>query len=210
MGENLVENYGWSKEPEAVASCGYIVPEILAILKKLGVTRILDIGAGNGKLCSVLATKGFQIVGAEYDKEGVEIARLRYPQISFYRVDVSEDPALLMEHEEKFDAVVSTEVVEHLFSPHFLPIYAKAVLKDGGYLIVTTPYHGYIKNLLLSLFNKWDFHHTALWHGGHIKFWSRATLSRLLEENGFDMVRFSGVGRLPYLWKSMVLVARKS
>ena len=83
------------------------------------------------------------------------------------------------------------------------------VLKPGGYLLVTTPYHGYLKNLALSVFGKWDKHHTALWHGGHIKFWSQATLTQLLSENGFRVDNFFGVGRLPYLWKSMVLVARK-
>jgi hypothetical protein len=49
-----------------------------------------------------------------------------------------------------------------------------------------------------------------LWHGGHIKFWSRATLSQLLRDNGFTVIDFSGVGRVPYLWKSMVLVAQKT
>jgi hypothetical protein len=72
-----------------------------------------------------------------------------------------------------------------------------------------TPYHGYLKNLALSVFDKWDFHHTPLWHGGHIKFWSKRTLTQLLTDSGFDVVEFHGVGRLPYLWKSMVLVATK-
>jgi 2-polyprenyl-6-hydroxyphenyl methylase/3-demethylubiquinone-9 3-methyltransferase len=66
-----------------------------------------------------------------------------------------------------------------------------------------------LKNLALSIANKWDFHHTPLWHGGHIKFWSRKTLSQLLTEGGFEVVGFHGVGRLPLLWKSMVIVARK-
>lgn len=44
---------------------------------------------------------------------------------------------------------------------------------------------------------------------GHIKYWSRPTLTRLMHENGFAVRRFHGVGRLPYLWKSMILVAQK-
>lgn len=116
---------------------------------------------------------------------------------------------LAKENGEKFDAVISSEVVEHLYSPHLLPIYAKAALKERGYLIVTTPYHGYLKNLALSITNKWDFHHTPLLHGGHIKFWSRSTLSTLLSANGFDVLQFHGVGRLPFLWKSFVIVAQK-
>jgi len=143
------------------------------------------------------------------DEQGVKIAKESYGGIPFYRLDVDEDADLLLSHEKPFNAVVSTEVIEHLYSPHSLPIYAGKVLHSGGYLVISTPYHGYLKNLLLSIFNKWDFHHTPLWCGGHIKFWSRATLTKLLEQNGFTVTGFSGVGRLPYVWKSMILVARK-
>ena len=209
MSNNVVDEYGWSSE-QGPHSCGYITPRILDVLKSIKVKRILDIGSGNGKLCSELNNSGYAVAGVEYDKQGVEIAKRSYPSINFYNYGVQDDPNLLMNDEELFDAVVSTEVIEHLFSPHQLPMYAKGVLKEGGYLVLTTPYHGYLKNLALSLFNKWDSHHTPLWHGGHIKFWSRKTLKQLLEENGFIEVGFSGVGRVPYLWKSMVMVARKA
>lgn len=209
MADNVVDNYGWSSV-DGPNSCGYITPKILSVLKELGVKRVLDLGSGNGKFCSELYRAGYEAVGVEYDKEGVNIARSNYPDVHFYNYGVQDDPADLLAQERSFDAVVSTEVIEHLFSPHLLPVYAKAVLRDGGYLIVSTPYHGYLKNLALSVLNKWDSHHTVLWHGGHIKFWSRATLTKLLEEKGFDVISFSGVGRYPYLWKSMVLIGQKA
>ncbi|MGI8567926.1 MAG: class I SAM-dependent methyltransferase [Methylocella sp.] len=115
---------------------------------------------------------------------------------------VQDDPRLLLSQEKPFDAVVSTEVIEHLFSPHLLPQYAAAVLKEGGYLLITTPYHGYLKNLALSIFDKWDFHHPVLRNGGHIKFWSQATLTELLSQNGFRVIAFGGVGRFPYCGKA--------
>jgi hypothetical protein len=87
-------------------------------------------------------------------------------------------------------------------------MFARKLLPVGGYLVISTPYHGYLKNIALSIFNKWDKHHTVLWHGGHIKFWSRKTLTQLLQDNGFEVVGFVGAGRFPYLWKSMILVAR--
>jgi 2-polyprenyl-3-methyl-5-hydroxy-6-metoxy-1,4-benzoquinol methylase len=208
MTENVVDDYGWSSS-KGPQSCGYIAPRILEILKKLNVKRVLDLGSGNGALCAQISSAGYKVVGVEYDKEGVDVARTTHSEISFYNFGVQDNPATLLNSEQVFDVVVSTEVIEHLFSPHLLPIYARGVLKQGGYLIVTTPYHGYLKNLALAIFGKWDHHHTVLWHGGHVKFWSRATLTQLLSENGFEVVDFSGVGRLPYLWKSMVLIAKK-
>ena len=112
--------------------------------------------------------------------------------------------------EGHFDAVVSTEVIEHLYSPHLLPRFAWHCLKPGGLLIVSTPYHGYFKNVALALLGKWDHHHTVLKHGGHIKFFSRTTLTNLLVDEGFIPQKFLGVGRLPWFWCSMILVMRKA
>jgi 2-polyprenyl-3-methyl-5-hydroxy-6-metoxy-1,4-benzoquinol methylase len=143
----------------------------------------------------------------EYDSKGCEIARSQYPGTTFYNLGVQDDPEAIVATEGLFDVVVSTEVVEHLFSPHLLPQFARRLLRENGKLIVSTPYHGYLKNLALSLAGKWDHHHTVLWHGGHIKFFSRETLTKLLEDNGFRVLSFHGVGRAPLLWKSMILVA---
>jgi 2-polyprenyl-3-methyl-5-hydroxy-6-metoxy-1,4-benzoquinol methylase len=207
MSENVVDDYGWqSPEPE---SCGYITPEVIRILNSLNVKRVCDIGAGNGALVGMLSSIGYEAAGIEYDKNGVAIAKKNYPSVNFYNLGVQDDPAPVLQSEAAlFDAVVSTEVVEHLFSPHLLPVFAGKLLRKQGYLVVSTPYHGYLKNIALAIFNKWDSHHAPLWHGGHIKFWSRKTLTRLLEENGFKVIEFRGAGRLPWLWKSMILVAQ--
>ena len=74
--------------------------------------------------------------------------------------------------------------------------------------IISTPYHGYLKNLVLALSGRLDAHFTALWDGGHIKFWSKRTLRILLEEVGFEKIAF-GVGRIPLLAKSMIVTAEK-
>lgn len=151
------------------------------------------------------------MVGAEYDAEGYRIASQAHPGIRFYNLGVQDDPSeLLSDRDAGFDAVVSTEVIEHLYSPQLLPRFAHQVLKPGGYLVLTTPFHGYLKNLALSILGKWDAHHSPLWEGGHIKFWSRPTLTRLLVGAGFEVVDFLGVGRVPYLWKSMIFVARRN
>ncbi len=208
MTDNSVTSYGWSSATPPHSS-GYISPAIIRRLRDLGATRVLDLGAGNGGMCGDLSTAGFDVVGVEHDAQGVEIARATHPSVPFHRHSVEDDPALLLQKERSFDVVISTEVIEHLYAPHKLPQFARAVLKEGGYLIVTTPYHGYLKNLALALTGHWDKHHTALWHGGHIKFFSRGTLADLLRESGFDIVSFSGVGRFRWLWKSMLMVARK-
>lgn len=208
MPEHTIANFGW-RTAEETSATGYIAPRVEEILEGLGARRVADLGAGNGVICGRLSAKGYEVVGVEYDKAGVDIARTAFPSAKFYHFSFEDDPADLLASESPFDAVVSTEVLEHLYFPHHLPIYAGAILKPGGHLIVSAPYHGYLKNLALSLFDAWDHHHTTLWDGGHIKFWSRKTLTALLEGNGFKVVGFRGAGRCAYLWKSMILVAKK-
>lgn len=74
------------------------------------------------------------------------------------------------------------EVIEHLYQPRAFVLFIRSILEasGGGQFIVTTPYHGYLKNLTIALANKMDYHLSALWEGGHIKFWSRRTLAILL------------------------------
>lgn len=71
--------------------------------------------------------------------------------------------------------------------------------------IISTPYHGYIKNLAVALFDRSNYHFCPWWEGGHIKFWSRSTLTTLLREEGFNNFIFYGLGHFPYLWKIMLI-----
>jgi 2-polyprenyl-3-methyl-5-hydroxy-6-metoxy-1,4-benzoquinol methylase len=200
--------YGWGSAAPP-HSCAYLVPVVISALRNLGVRRVLDVGAGNGALCGALSLAGFEVVGLEADEEGVAVARRTHPGVVFHRASIDEDLSAALAREAPFDAVVSTEVIEHLYAPQRLPAVAARALAPRGYLVISTPYHGYLKNLALSLADKWDHHHTALWQGGHIKFFSRRTLTALVEGQGFDVVGFRGIGRLPFLWKTMLLTARR-
>jgi 2-polyprenyl-6-hydroxyphenyl methylase/3-demethylubiquinone-9 3-methyltransferase len=198
--------YGWS-DTVPPCSCAYLVEPVVRLCRELGARRVVDIGCGNGALAAALVAAGFEVTGCDDDRDGIELARRATPAARFEVVGVYDDPAKLGATD--FDVAVSTEVIEHLFRPSALPRFAAAVLKPRGHLILTTPYHGYLKNLALSLANGWDRHFSPLWDGGHIKFWSPATISQLLIQEAYDVVRVTGSGRLPWFWKSMIAVARK-
>lgn len=206
-----VKDYGWISD-QASDCNDFIAPKIIEICRQLEIQRILDMGCGNGVISGRLVKNNFDVTACDTDQKGIEIAKKSLPGINFKILGVYDDPALLGEND--FDAIISTEVIEHLFLPSYLPKFAKAVLKDSGYLIISTPYHGYLKNLALSIFDKWDVHHQSLNDGAHIKFFSRKTLTYLLEQEGFKVCKFYGVGNIgvgyiPYLWNSMILVAQK-
>lgn len=185
----------------------YLQPALSSMLDKNINRWILDVGCGNGYLVSHLVKQGFNAYGTDASQKGIAIAKREYPD-RFFVHDISNGSLPTELELLKFDTIISTEVIEHLYDPEGFVDFCKSVIKKNGELIISTPYHGYLKNLVLSVFNKWDTHLGPAWHGGHIKFWSRKTLSQLLTDKGFTIITFKGCGRFPYFWKSMVIKSK--
>lgn len=186
----------------------YILPELIRWLGKVTEKGcpIFEIGAGNGSLANVLSELGYVLTGVEPSGQGVAIANQAYPHLKISKGSGYDD---LAASHGTYPMVISIEVIEHVYAPRLFARRCFDLLEPGGYLILSTPYHGYWKNLALALTGRLDTHFTALWDHGHIKFWSTKTLSCLLEEAGFQDIEISRAGRIPPLAKSMIAVARK-
>lgn len=167
---------------------------------------MFDLGCGNGSVAGAVALAGWDVTGVDPSAEGIAHAQRRYPNLRLEEGSAYDD---LVARFGRFPVVTSLEVVEHVYAPRRYAATMFALLEPGGTAIVSTPYHGYWKNLALALSGKMDSHFTALWDHGHIKFWSVKTLGVLLREAGFVDIRFERVGRIPALAKSMIAVARR-
>jgi 2-polyprenyl-3-methyl-5-hydroxy-6-metoxy-1,4-benzoquinol methylase len=172
------------------------------------IRRVLDAGCGNGNLSARIAAAGLDVTGFDMSPSGIWYAQGAFEGLHFEVASAYED--LRERFDNPFDACVCVEVIEHLYDPRAFVDRIYEVLRPGGLFVLTTPYHGYVKNLALAVTGKMDSHYGALWDGGHIKFWSRASLTALLEERGFRVIGFEGAGRVPLLWKSMILTGCKS
>lgn len=171
-------------------------------------TRVLDVGCGNGYTCGEFLRRGCKVVGIDLSEQGIALARRTYPEARF-EVLAADENILRNLGESPFNLVVSTEVVEHLYAPRKWARGCFNALRPGGKFICTTPYHGYLKNLLISIRGGWDKHANPLWDGGHIKLWSKRTLAGLLNDVGFAKLEIAGAGRIPGLWMTMVVRATK-
>ena len=201
------QEYGY-KTADPCHTFYYIHPQLLSLLDKNINKCILDLGCGNGYIANFLISKGFNVYGTDASDDGISIAREKNPDRFFIQDFSTGELPEELQH-LKFDTIISTEVIEHLYDPYkFVEMCKKILSESKGELIVSTPYHGYFKNLMLSIFNKWDMHISPLWQGGHIKFWSKNTLTQLLNEFGFKVTAFRGCGRMPYFWMSMIIKAK--
>ena len=206
-----VPQYEYAQSGE-ISSNSYLLPVLRDCLSDCR-EPILDLGCGNGWIARQLIDSGLNVYGVDASASGVRIANSAAPG-HFFELDVQSGHLPPELESISFNTIISTEVIEHLYDPRSFVDFAKRILekegRSGGRLILTTPYHGYLKNLMLAITGRMDAHFTALWDGGHIKFFSRLTLESLLLERGFVIDRFEGAGRFPYFWKSMVIAARQA
>lgn len=198
------------EDGELNASHHYLLPSLLDVLGSLKLSedrkRVFELGCGNGAVAEVLTQHGYQVIGVDTSVQGIGQAQRRHPHLS---LELGSAYDCLADTYGRFPVVISLEVVEHLYAPRVFAKTLYDLVEPSGTAIVSTPYHGYWKNLALALTGKLDQHFTALLDHGHIKFWSIPTLTQLLQEAGFGSITFHRVGRMPPLAKSMIAVARK-
>jgi 2-polyprenyl-3-methyl-5-hydroxy-6-metoxy-1,4-benzoquinol methylase len=194
----------------ALRGChAYVLPEIQRLCAGLAPgSRVLDVGCGNGSLAREFARMGHRVTGVDMSEGGIEIARRNCPEGRFELLTADRE-VLANLGEEPFDLVMSVEVIEHLYDPKAFLEGCYLATTSGGMFLCSTPYHGYVKNLAISLKDGWDRHADPLDDGGHIKFFSEKTLRKAVLNAGFQRPEFFFAGRLPLLWKSMILTARK-
>ena len=197
--------------PDAKPTCAnaYLWP----LLKKEIATRTwgprkkaFDLGCGNGATCEMLGNLGFEVVGVDISKSGIDQAKISFPHL---RCEVGSAYDDLAGKYGSFDLVVSLEVIEHCIDPRAFATTFMSLIAIGGMGMLSTPYHGYLKNLALAVSGKMDAHFTALWDGGHVKFFSMRSLGALMHEVGAERIRFEHVGRIRQLAKSMVAIVER-
>jgi 2-polyprenyl-6-hydroxyphenyl methylase/3-demethylubiquinone-9 3-methyltransferase len=205
-----IDGYRW-KNASPTCAHNYLLPALEKLVSRLeqkGIElRAFDLGCGNGAIANWLASRGWEVVGVDASTEGIAQANKHYPELRLEQGSAYDDLAMRY---GQFPLVLSLEVVEHVYAPRDYAKTLFALVQPGGHAIISTPYHGYLKNLALALTGKMDKHFTALWDHGHIKFWSIKTLKILLSEQGFMDISIHRVGRIPPLAKSMIAAISKN
>ena len=119
----------------------YLLPTLMEELDRLPSNRkrIFDVGCGNGSVAGALASRGWEPVGVDPSEAGIAEARKAYPDLSLQIGSAYDD---LADRYGNCPAVISLEVVEHLYSPRTYAKTLSSLLEPGGTAFVSTPYHG--------------------------------------------------------------------
>ncbi|HRD57529.1 MAG TPA: methyltransferase domain-containing protein [Ferruginibacter sp.] len=172
---------------------------------------VLDVGCGNGVISRSLGAKGFNVYGIDVSEKTIEKARQlnTLPNVKF---DVISAEQLVAEG-KKYNAVICSEVLEHLNQPGGLLQVLHQSIADDGVLIVTVPNGNGPRELLvtrpvISMQKKNNF----LWkmvqkikkilgYSGstaqsdasdltHVQFFTKKSLTALANENQFKIIQY--------------------
>lgn len=146
--------------------------------------RVLDVGCAEGRFAAELARAGAAVVGIDVAEEPLRRARSRHPELDV-RLVPEEGPWDL--DDVSFDVVWAGEVLEHVLDTAAWLSEVRRVLRSGGSLLVTTPAHEPLTLARLALSKRAFAAHFDP-RGDHLRFYSRDTLTQLLEEFGFQAI----------------------
>lgn len=101
--------------------------------------KVLDIGCGNGNMSLALGSLGYAVTGIDIDQLSIDHAAAlnTFANVKFEVNDANSLPVI-----DEFDAVVCSEVLEHLIQPGKLLQTIYRILKPGGVFVATVP-NGY-------------------------------------------------------------------
>jgi SAM-dependent methyltransferase len=108
--------------------------------------RILEAGAGSGRVLKFLADRGYHnVVGIELNRAAVDEFNRRYPELEMVQGDLLDMPF----EADTFDAVVSYGVVEHFYDLGPVPALRaiRRVLRVGGTAVITVPSVNFLRRL---------------------------------------------------------------
>lgn len=173
--------------------------------------RILDVGCGNGVISRHLGRAGFNVLGIDVSDKTIETAKslTNLPNVQFMKMSAE----ALVASGEKYDAVICSEVLEHLHQPGSLLQVLYQSLTENGKLIVTVPNGNgprelFVTKPILNLRKKnnwmWRFVlklksnmgysgttvQSAADNLDHIQFFTRKELDKLSHKHGFKITGF--------------------
>ena len=158
--------------------------------------NILDIGCDKGDFLLKIKEdrKIGNIFGTDISTRLIEKCKEVFPDIKGNFSVQNIDNGLNFEN-DSFDLITMIAVLEHVFDPIFAIKEVARILKHRGIFIVEVPNVAFIRYRINLLFGirpgtSWGYG----WDGGHLGYFTRRDLKKLLKESGFEILNVTGSG----------------
>lgn len=173
--------------------------------------KILDVGCGNGVISRHLGRYGFNVTGIDVSGKAIEIAKSlnTHNNVKFEKKSAEE----LVAQGEKYDAIICSEVLEHLTNPDALLEVLNKSLAQNGKLVITVPNgkgpreslvtkpflkmrskNNWVWRMIVSVKKKLGYSGTTVQSAAdnldHIQFFSKKDIQRLSVKHNLKIISF--------------------
>jgi 2-polyprenyl-3-methyl-5-hydroxy-6-metoxy-1,4-benzoquinol methylase len=212
------------KDVEDFKRLDFIVDSIKSLNKPDA--KILDIGCGNGNISLALGSLGFNVTGVDIDPSSIEKARRlnKFPNVKFDVLDAN-----AFDVTDEFDAIVCSEVLEHLEDPSDLVQSIFQILKKEGVLVATVPNGWGPREVFITKPMQWLHknkidgamlkfkkilgysNHTQQSSNPdltHVQFFSAGKFRSILEDSGFKQIKWNNADFIERVFPYSLLTRR--
>jgi methionine biosynthesis protein MetW len=147
-------------------------------------SEVLDLGVGNGSLGRFLARElNCEVDGADLSEQSLQEAAADYREL--HQVDLEQADALQCFGDQRYDAIVMADVLEHLRNPGQLLLQAGNFLKPDGRLLLSIPNVAYAGVALELLEGRFDYREEGILDDTHVRFYTLQSIRELVRDAGF-------------------------
>ena len=161
-------------------------PAFLRLIDPRGL-RVLDLGCGGGHNGALLKRAGArEVVGVERDPRAAAEARRRLDRV------VEADLASLRPEQlgdAPFDAVLASDVLEHLTDAELVLARAVLCLRPGGAVVVSLPNVANVATFANLLLQHWPRRDSGVFDRTHVRWFGKRDMVKLLEGAGLRVLR---------------------
>lgn len=156
-----------------------------------GTSRILDFGCGPGALLlRLMRDKGCtELYGVEVNPQDAATLERLVAKVWCTNIEFADFAAEFAGFEGFFNLIILHDVLEHLYDPWFTLTKIRSLLAEGGRVIVATPNLHFWRLQHDMLTGGFPYGHGGLWHTGHLRWYTPASLVETLLVGGLSINR---------------------
>jgi glycosyltransferase involved in cell wall biosynthesis len=181
----------WVREPQDYAfkqGGGSSHEVILGLMRGMPASRVLDLGCAGGQFAAHVRAAGHHVTGV--DLQEVQGVRDRVDHF----VKASIEDGIPGQAGDGFDVIIAADVIDQLSQPTRVLRDMCRVLRPGGQVLLSVPNFGHWYPRVRVSTGLFGYDRRGILDQTHLRFFTRATLRRLVRATGFDIVEEHATG----------------
>jgi|GEM_PF-6150191 len=165
-------------------------------------SRVLDVGCDTGRFGEVLRNQKHCIVdGIEPFSQAAQAAASRLNRVFIQPVENENS----FESFKNYDAILFLDVLEHLVDPWSVLQGANKTLRAGGKIYVIVPNIAHISIIRRLMRGEFEYCEHGSMDRTHLRWFTRKSIKKDLENAGFINVEVQGVFQIPYIRQQFLI-----